>query len=220
MRHYDSTGECYEHRRQWAEERLLELADIFSLEVCAYAVMSNHCHIVLHIHSEQTEAWSDLEVIDRWHRLYKGNFLSQRLVRRQHLSAPEQATPSKCVENWRSRLCSISQFMQILNEGIARQANAEDNCAGRFWEGRYKPQALLDEATLAACMAYVDLNPIRAGMADSPEGSDHTSIKRRVSDTQVNSSNPLLMPFAGNPKVPMPFGLPFREEDYFELVGS
>ncbi|MCX2779300.1 hypothetical protein [Microbulbifer thermotolerans] len=101
---------------------------------------------------------------------------------------------------------------------IARQANREDGCTGRFWESRFKSQALLDERALAACMAYVDLNPIRAKMADTPETSDHTSIQRRIWAARDGKQPHQLFPFAGSPREPMPVGLPFQLQDYLELI--
>ena len=70
--------------------------------------------------------------------------------------------------------------MKNLNEYIAREANKEDNCTGKYWEGRYRSQALLDETALLSCMAYVDLNPIRAGIAKHLQDSDFTSIQERL----------------------------------------
>ena len=219
------TGQCYEHRRGWIEDKLLELSGIFSIDIAAYAVMSNHYHVVLHIDNVQSDNWDTLTIIKRWHQLYKGNLLSQRYLRGDSLDQTELKVLDDLVENWRSRLTSISQFMQVLNEAIARQANKEDNCTGRFWEGRFKSQALLDEAALAACMAYVDLNPIRAGMTESPETSEHTSVKMRAEKAErvkkPNNSNQQpksLQPFAGNPRQDMPAGLPFRLTDYLQLI--
>jgi len=220
-----NTGESYEHRRQWVEDKLLELGDIFALDICAYAIMSNHYHVVLHINKAQADNWSNDEVIQNWHKLYKGNALSQRYRQGASLSKAEHSALKEQVEVWRQRLMSISWFMRILNEGIARQANKEDQCTGRFWEGRFKSQALLDETALAACMVYVDLNPIRVNMNDTPETLEHTSIKARIhsankahhpNDKRQQPQN--LFPFVGNPRKDMPEGLPFKLKDYMALV--
>ncbi len=146
--------------------------------------MSNHTHVVLRVNQSKAESWANHQVIKRWHQLYAGNYLSQRFMTGQTLRLAEKRQPDVFVQTWRERLFSISWFMRNLNEHIARHANREDNCTGRFWEGRFKSQALLDEKALAACMAYVDLNPIRACMADTPETSDHTSVKERIKCTQ------------------------------------
>jgi len=213
------TGNCFEHRREWIEERIQTLSQVFSIDVCAYAVMSNHYHVVLHIDAATAEQWSDKEVCERWHNLYKGTLLTQKYLRGDNLSLIENDAVSEKLTLWRTQLTDISWFMRALNEPIARQANAEDNCTGKFWEARFTSQALLDEKALAACMVYVDLNPIRAVMAKTPETSEHTSIKLRISSLQKNGKQPkALMPFIGNPRKNMPVGLPFRLKDYVELV--
>jgi len=122
-----------------------------------------------------------------------------------------KVTPSiRCIWIWRKRLCDLSWFMRCINEPIARMANAEDRCTGRFWEGRFKSQALLDERALLACMAYVDLNPIRAAMAKTPEQSDYTSIQERI-EQPANGDLCTLDPKADH-------GLPIYLKDYLELV--
>lgn len=220
-----TTNESYEHRRAWLENELLKQAQIFAIDVAAYAIMSNHYHLVLHINKKEADSLSFEDVIERWHQLYKGNALSQRFRTGVTLSKIELDKLNEYVEIWRERLMDISWFMRRLNEFISRQANYEDGCTGRFWEGRFKSQALLDEKALAACLAYVDLNPIRANIAKIPETSDYTSIKQRAQKAKtarsVNHPNQQvknLMPFAGNPKANMPDGLPFKLTDYLELV--
>ncbi|BDX06438.1 transposase [Planctobacterium marinum] len=215
------TGVSYEHRRQWVQDRIHCLSQVFAIDVCAYAVMSNHTHLVLYIHKELSDNWKTEEVVRRWHQLHKGTLLSQQYLnpqRRQQMVESQLQAVEETANIWRHRLTDISWFMRCLNEYIAREANKEDECTGRFWEGRFKSQALLDEAALAACMAYVDLNPIRAKMAKTPEQSDHTSIQYRINAAKAGKSPKFLMPFAGNIKANMSHGLPFHLTDYLELV--
>jgi len=218
-----STGDNYDHRKQWIVSRLKFLSYVYSIDICAYAVMSNHYHVVLHVDKERAVNWSREEVVERWMQV--------------------------CIEEWRERLYSISWFMRFVNETIARMANEEEGCKGRFWEGRFKSQALLDEVALLSCMAYVDLNPVRAGMEEDLVDSDFTSIQQRLFDCvkskprknkdekrvveRVNHQQEIkvvlhpkplpeapLMSFSGSSHVSIHNALPFTSEDYFDLVDS
>jgi len=211
------SGRSYEHRKAWIEERLLALADCFAVGLYAYAVMSNHVHVVLHVDPQETEAWSDEEVAERWIRLFPvcvDGLIDERLCKEK---AQRLQNDSERIAELRPRLGSVSWFMRCLNEPIARQANREDGCTGRFWEGRFKCQALLDEQAVLACMAYVDLNPIRAGIADDLITSEHTSVRRRCKDAEAKTVSPAaaLGPLAGMLLAP---SLSVCTLDYLELV--
>lgn len=212
------TGKSYEHRRQWVEKKLFQLSDVFAIDVCAYAIMSNHVHLVLFIDEETANNWSMDEVLKRWHQLFNGTLLTQKYLRGETLLEPMLDIVKQTAEQYRKRLMDISWLMRLLNESIARQANREDNCKGRFWEGRFSSQALLDEKALAACMTYVDLNPIRANIAKTPETSNYTSIKLRIKAAIKGKQPEKLQPFVGNSRKDMPTGLPFALTDYIELV--
>ena len=133
-------------------------------------------------------------------------------------------------KKWRHRLYDVSWFMRNLNESIARQANEEDECSGKFWEGRFKSQALLDDAALLTCMSYVDLNPIRAKIADRPEASDFTAIQARIRHYQATleqtgdhkeaatTAPEHLLPFVGGEHQDKTSGLSFSLPDYLELT--
>ncbi|WP_342806823.1 transposase [Alteromonas sp. M12] len=212
------TGQSYEHRRGWVEQRLLNLSAVFAIDVCAYAVMSNHTHIVVCVDKEAADNWSLKEVAYRWHQLHKGTLLTQRFLRDESLSQSEQITLNETINIYRQRLYDISWFMRSLNEYIAREANKEDDCTGRFWEGRFKSQALLDESAVLACMAYVDLNPIRAKIEKTPETSKHTSIQKRIQACIKGEQPKNLMGFVGNHRQGMPRGIAFSLIDYCKLV--
>ena len=213
------TGQSYEHRRGWVEDKMLALAKVFAIDICAYAVMSNHTHLVLHVNEDEALNWDVKQVLERWHRLHKGTQFTQKYLENKTLEEFELASVYESCEKYRKRLMDISWFMRELNESIARMANREDKCTGRFWEGRFKSQALLDEAALVSCMAYVDLNPVRAKMELTPETSKHTSIKTRIEVVKVNQTQPkVLFPFIGYEREDQPEGLPFKLTDYLELI--
>ena len=176
--HY--SGQSYEHRRQWVVDRIRLLSSLFAIDVCAYAVLSNHYHLVLKVCPEQLVGLSEEDIMDRWCALFKGPLLIQNYRSGEDLIPIEREAVSDIVNTWRSKLASISWFMRCLNQPIARQANLEDKCTGKFWESRFTSQALRSEEALLSCMAYVDLNPVRAGIATCPEASSHTSIRERI----------------------------------------
>ena len=225
---YDKlTQKNYSHRKAWIVDRLKYLADIFAIKICAYAILSNHYHVVLHVEDKEAETWTDEEVIQRWSNIFKKDAKEN-----QHLQSK--------IKLWRERLTSISWFMRCLNEKIARDVNEEDECGGRFWEGRFKSQALLDEAALISAMVYVDLNPIRAGIAKTPEESEFTSIYERIQcisrelkrtkqklTKQQKRENAKIYNSLSQPKALVPFGnimeneshaIDFKLSDYLELV--
>ncbi|AXR06807.1 transposase [Salinimonas sediminis] len=212
------TGKSYEHRRGWVERRLYFLARVFAIDLCAYAVMSNHTHVVLRVATERAQQWSNKHVLRQWHKLHRGTRLTQLYAQGATLSQAERATVNACVSVYRQRLQSISWFMRELNEYIARQANKEDDCTGRFWEGRFKSQALLDEAALLSCMVYVDLNPLRAGMVIAPEDARFTSIAARIRAFKTRRQPPRLMPFIPPTGISNSLHLPLSTTDYITLV--
>ena len=211
------SGKSFGHRRQWIVDRINHLSTAFSIDICAYAVMSNHYHLVLRLSPKESKGWSQSEVIERWQKLFSGGSLARAYQTGIALSDIEKNALDTMTELWRNRLSDISWFMRCLNEHIAKLANKEDKCTGRFWEGRFKSQALLDEAALMTCMAYVDLNPIRANMAKTPESSKHTSVKERIREHLGKShhADNLLIMDGDNAKSQ---GLPFYLNDYLELL--
>ena len=193
------SGKNFDHRRQWVVDRLMLLGAIFSIDVLAYAVMANHLHLVVALRSERAALWSAEEIVARFGRLFP---MAKAAYERM-----DEAQQAMKVEQWRERLSSLSWMMGALNVWMARKANKEDGCTGHFWEGRFRSEPLLDESGLLACMAYVDLNPVRAGECDRLEDAEWTSIGERLrmaatatengtNETEVSNVPVGLLPFA------------------------
>jgi hypothetical protein len=175
------TGHNYDHRKGWMETELKRLAAYFGIDLLCYAVLSNHFHLVLRSRPDIVESWSDTQVAQRWLML-----CPKRKDKFRRALEPTPAELNRILNNRkqlariRLRLSDISWWMRLLSQTIAQRANKEDEEVGKFWQARYKAVRLLDEASLVACSAYVDLNPIRAAIAESLETSAYTSIQQRI----------------------------------------
>ena len=167
-------------RKEWIDRRLEELAEIFAVSVGGFSVMDNHLHLLVRLDPDIAKGWSDEEVVRRWGRLFP-----QRDKSREPLPVTEDWVQWRLQDRavgcqGEERLASLSWFMKCLKEPLARLAIAKIETRGAFFEGRFKSVAILDEESLLAMCAYIDLNPVAAGIAQVPEASPHTSINQRV----------------------------------------
>jgi hypothetical protein len=214
------TGECYDHRKEWVRERIQFLVQVFAIDVLSYALMSNHQHLLLRKLLELAQQWEDEEVARRWLMLYPKKREADGSPSPPTEAQIQEITTSKeRVQELRRRLSSISWFMKALNEHIARRANREDECTGAFWEGRFKCKRIEDEAGLLACSVYIDLNPVRAKLAETPEGSDFTSVQERAKAVRDGKEDRALWiaPIEKSKEQPQGY-LSISTEEYLNLV--
>lgn len=196
------TSRNYDHRKDWIENKLRHLAASMGIDLLSYALMSNHFHLILRSRPDVVENWSDEEIARRWLSLCPT--CKRRRTRRQEVNSHEQYIATaltqadidsirnnpKKLSQIRSRLSDISWWMRLLCQHIAQRANSEEGGGlGRFWQSRFKAVRILDEASLLACSSYVDLNPIRAAMAEKLEDTQYNSAIRRIDALKSSMSN-------------------------------
>ncbi|GAA5506909.1 hypothetical protein [Novipirellula caenicola] len=184
------TGKNFDHRKMWIEQHLMHFAQNFSVDLLGYSLLSNHMHLILRTRPDVVATWSDNEVARRWMMIcpHRRDDDGLPLPPTEPEIRSIAGCPVKCAEI-RKRLSSVSWWMRLLCQRVALRANREDEESGHFFQGRFHATRIVDEASLLACAAYVDLNPIRAAMAETLEQSDHTSVQRRIQSITANRSN-------------------------------
>jgi hypothetical protein len=136
------------------QQRLMFFASVMALDIKGFCTMANHLHLIVRNRPDVAGKWSAEEIARKWLQLcppYKPGT-------REVAETPSQAdldavlnNPGR-VEQLRLRLSNLSWLMRLLTESLARVANREDRTTGRFWEGRFKMQRLLDHWAVAACL--------------------------------------------------------------------
>jgi len=180
-------GEGEFDRKEWIDRRLQDLAEIFAVAIGGFSVMDNHLHVLVRLDPDVAEGWTDEEVVRRWGRLFPPRDKSRQPLAVSKAWVVWRLQDAKWVATARQRLQSLSWFMKCLKEPLSRLANRQDQTRGAFFEGRFKSVAILDDESLLATCAYIDLNPVAAGIVKVPESSPHTSIKSRVEHVKAQN---------------------------------
>lgn len=175
------TGKDFSYRRHWIIEREKLLAGLFAIQIVFRAEMANHLHLVLQTLPRVAERWSPREVVTRWLTATRmAKCLTDDVPPPSPKRIEKLMQDDKLVAKLRRRLSSVSWFMGLLQENIARRANDEEDRSGHFWDGRYGCRECADWTALLLCGIYVDLNPYRAGEVGDPLGSPYTSVHLRM----------------------------------------
>jgi len=161
-------------RCAWIVARLERLVSVFAIDVCDFAVMRNHVHLLLRTHPELAMAWSDGEVARRW--------LSRPDASREELEADVAAAleDPALVGEWRWRLSDLGWFHKLWKEPAAKAWNREDEVSGHFWEGRYVSLGCGGDGELLMQATYILLNPVHCGAERELGDSPRTSMGRRL----------------------------------------
>ncbi len=181
------TGIDREYRKQWSRQRLEHLAGIFAIEVLTYAILENHTHQVLRSRPDVARRWTPETIARRWLSITpKYDRRTGKVLEPTAKAIQAIVNDVKLVEKLRHRLSDVSWWMRYYAQHIAVRANREDDTKGHFWEQRFMAHVLIDEEAILKCMLYVDLNLVRAGIADSIEDSDYTGAKDRLDDLRIH----------------------------------
>ena len=172
----------------WVEQQLQRLAAWFGIDLLGFSILSNHFHLILRSRPDAVALWDDTEVARRWVMLCPLRKIEEGLAEEPNENELNSLRndPLK-LATIRSRLSDIAWWMQLLCQHIATRANLEDQELSKFWQSRYRSVRLLDDEAILACAAYVDLNPIRAGIAPTLQESQFSSVQLRIQSLEQES---------------------------------
>lgn len=161
-------------RCRWIISALHRLCRIFAIDVCDFAVMRNHVHLLLRTHPELAMTWPAREVARRW--LCRNGRVPEDLA----ASIDEACDDPDLIEDWRSRLSDLGWFHKLWKEPAAKAWNLEDEVTGHFWAGRFHSVGCHDESSTLMQATYILLNPVHCGMERIPGESGRTSLSLRI----------------------------------------
>ena len=200
------TKKQYGYRRRWLVKRARALAECFAIDLVTYSVMSNHFHLIVIFDPKACQAWSHEEVARRWVDAFppkkpssgkRGRIAAERIWERRKADKREVMLSDPVrLEKARRTLGSMSSYMKHLKQPIALWANREDDREGPFFNPRFYSGALLNENAIIAAAAYVDLNPVRAKLAETLEGYEDAAIAERVREDSPERLDGYLRPVA------------------------
>lgn len=150
-------------------EILEDLSDLFFVKVIGFSVMSNHFHLLIKM--ETTVSFPDSRIVDRIKNYYKRDF---------------ELTDTE-IYRYREKLGDISEFMKLLKQKFALWYNRQNNLKGHFWSDRFKSVLIENGESLLNCLAYIDLNAVRADITIVPEEYRWSSISCRVKNCDQRS---------------------------------
>lgn len=143
-------------------------SSLYFVKLIGFCIMDNHFHIIAK--AETSAMYSEAEIEKRVSMITNGRKL----------------TPNKCQATI-SRLEDISEYMKSIKETFAKWYNRKHDIKGCFWSERFQNTILQNGTALAQCLAYLELNPVRAKITRVPEKYRWSSIYARVRGTAISS---------------------------------
>lgn len=209
----------YDHRRKWMTDKLAQLSRMFAIKVCSYAILHNRYSLVVCVNQNVAKSLSDQDVVARWSICFKVPQVVKSVLEGKSINNEDYIKAHCLIDTWRHRLSDLSWFMRLLNECIARRANSEDGCKGKFWKGRYKSQALLDDAALIACMSYIDMLPECSRQESMGDTQGVSSLSYHTCGIKKpERSEPLKLQLAPFKRNNESFSLPCTYHEYKNLI--